>query len=53
MAKENKEYGIDVDFYSMEFTVKAKSKAEARKKAKAMLARKIRSHINNMYVDEK
>jgi hypothetical protein len=52
MAKENKSYTIDIDFLSMELTVKAKSKAEARKKAKAMIARKIKSHINHMFVDE-
>jgi len=52
MAKKTKTYLIDIDFYSMEFRVKAKSKAEARKKAKAMVPRKAKSHINHLYIDD-
>jgi len=48
-----KTYSVDIDFYSMELTVKAKNKTEARKKAKAMLQRKIKSHVNHMFIDEK
>jgi len=52
MAKQMKTYQIDIDFYSMEFRVRAKTKAEARKKAKSMVARKARGHINHLYIDE-
>jgi hypothetical protein len=47
-----KTYMIDIDFYSMEFRVKAKNKADARKKAKKMVKAKARSHINHLYIDE-
>ena len=50
MAK--KKYSADIDFYSMELQVTAKNKTEARKKAKALIARKIKSHINGFYIDE-
>lgn len=50
--KETKTYLVDIDFYSMEIRVRAKTKAEARKKAKAQVARKAKSHINNIYIDE-
>ena len=46
-----KTYQIDVDFYSMEFTVKAKNKAEARKKAKKKVRAKAVTHINHIYID--
>lgn len=43
---------IDIDFYSMEFYVVARGKAEARKKARKMIARKILSHIHSFYVEK-
>lgn len=51
MTKKNKTYSVDIDFYSMEITVKAKTKGEARRKAKKMIQRKINSHINHMYIE--
>jgi len=47
-----KTYLIDIDFYSMEFSVKAKNKTEARAKAKAKIAKKIGSHINHIWIEE-
>lgn len=47
-----KTYLIDIDFYSMEFRIKAKNKTEARAKAKAKVAKKISSHINHIWIEE-
>ncbi len=45
-------FSLDVDFYSMELKVMAKSAAEAKKKGKALIVRKILRHINNIYVEK-
>ena len=45
-------FRISVDFYSMEFTVSAKNKRDARKKAKPRIAKKVNAHINHLYIDK-
>lgn len=52
MAEKLKSFEVDVDFYSMVLLVKAKNKTEAKRKAKAQIAKKINSHINHLYVQE-
>ena len=48
----NKEYQIDFQLMGVEFTVKAKDKREAGKKARAKLKKVITSHIHKIYIDE-
>jgi len=47
-----KTFQIDIDFYSAEFIVKAKTKAEAKKKAIAKFKVQVKKHINHIYTDE-
>lgn len=48
-----KTYSIDIDFYSIEFNIKAKNKTEARKKVKAKIKKGLAlKHINHLYIDE-
>ena len=47
-----KSFNIDFQLMGVEFVVKAKSKAEARKKAKIKLKKVINSHIDKIYINE-
>lgn len=48
-----KNYEVGIQMFGIEFSnIKAKTKAEAKKKAIAKLQKQIRSFINKVYVEE-
>lgn len=48
-----KNYDVDIQMFGIEFSnIKAKTKAEAKRKAIAKLQRQIKKFINKVYVDE-
>lgn len=54
MAKRKplKLYTVDVDFYSIEYSVKARSAAEARRKVREKIKKGVAlKNVNHMYVD--
>jgi len=49
-----KSYTVDVDFYSIVMTIKAKNKTEAKRKVKQKIKNGVGmlKHINDIFIDE-